>query len=226
MSALTNPAVRSKSPAIDPKPIRDARPSAGHAGRHQLVLTFLQPANTGSSMFPAGTTMAAPTGKGSDSGMETRAASIAAMRRRRRAPVAAAGADRGAESVRSGPRRKDTARSQRDRSQDRGAKWDFKMVDYTESGVLTTASDLLFSGGKEGNFFALDARNGELLWQSESRRDGRERSDNLPGERPAVRGGLRRQCDVCVRAARLRPNERRTEYRKPGSSGLPASEIA
>jgi alcohol dehydrogenase (cytochrome c) len=44
-------------------------------------------------------------------------------------------------------------------------KWDFKMVDYTESGILTTASDLLFSGGKEGNFLALDARNGELLWK-------------------------------------------------------------
>ena len=45
-------------------------------------------------------------------------------------------------------------------------KWDFKMVDYTESGVLTTASDLLFSGGREGHFFALDARNGELLWRT------------------------------------------------------------
>jgi outer membrane protein assembly factor BamB len=44
--------------------------------------------------------------------------------------------------------------------------WDFKMVDYTESGILTTASDLLFSGGKEGNFFALDARTGELLWKT------------------------------------------------------------
>jgi alcohol dehydrogenase (cytochrome c) len=44
-------------------------------------------------------------------------------------------------------------------------KWDFTMVDYTESGVLTTASDLLFSGGREGHFFALDARNGELLWK-------------------------------------------------------------
>ena len=45
-------------------------------------------------------------------------------------------------------------------------KWDFKMVDYTESGILTTASDLLFSGGKEGNFLGLDARNGELLWKT------------------------------------------------------------
>ena len=45
-------------------------------------------------------------------------------------------------------------------------KWDFKMVDYTESGIVTTASDLLFSGGKEGNFLALDARTGELLWKT------------------------------------------------------------
>jgi alcohol dehydrogenase (cytochrome c) len=44
-------------------------------------------------------------------------------------------------------------------------KWDFTMVDYTESGILTTASDLLFSGGREGHFFALDAKTGELLWK-------------------------------------------------------------
>ena len=45
-------------------------------------------------------------------------------------------------------------------------KWEFKMVDYTDSGVLTTASDLVFSGGKEGNFFALDAKTGESLWKA------------------------------------------------------------
>ena len=44
-------------------------------------------------------------------------------------------------------------------------KWEFKMNDITWGGVLTTASDLVFSGGKEGYFFALDARNGELLWK-------------------------------------------------------------
>jgi alcohol dehydrogenase (cytochrome c) len=43
-------------------------------------------------------------------------------------------------------------------------KWDFKMVAYTESGVLSTAGDLVFGGGMEGNFVALDARTGELLW--------------------------------------------------------------
>ena len=45
-------------------------------------------------------------------------------------------------------------------------KWEYKMSEFTESGILTTASDLLFSGGREGYFFALDARNGELLWKS------------------------------------------------------------
>jgi len=44
-------------------------------------------------------------------------------------------------------------------------KWEFKMNDITWAGVLTTASDLLFSGGKEGYFFALDARTGDLLWK-------------------------------------------------------------
>ncbi len=44
-------------------------------------------------------------------------------------------------------------------------KWEFKMNDITWAGVLTTASDLLFSGGREGYFYALDAKNGELLWK-------------------------------------------------------------
>jgi len=33
------------------------------------------------------------------------------------------------------------------------------------SGILTTASDLLFVGGREGNLVMLDARNGKTLWQ-------------------------------------------------------------
>ncbi len=45
-------------------------------------------------------------------------------------------------------------------------KWDFKMVDYTESGLLTTASDLIFGGGRDGTFVSLDARTGELLWHT------------------------------------------------------------
>jgi alcohol dehydrogenase (cytochrome c) len=45
-------------------------------------------------------------------------------------------------------------------------KWEYKMVDVTDSGVLTTATDLLFAGGREGYFFALDARTGEPLWKA------------------------------------------------------------
>ena len=45
-------------------------------------------------------------------------------------------------------------------------KWQFKMTDLTASGVLTTASDLLFAGGREGYFYALDARTGAELWKA------------------------------------------------------------
>jgi alcohol dehydrogenase (cytochrome c) len=45
-------------------------------------------------------------------------------------------------------------------------KWDFKMTDFTDSGILTTATDVLFTGGREGYFFALDARTGKMLWRA------------------------------------------------------------
>jgi alcohol dehydrogenase (cytochrome c) len=45
-------------------------------------------------------------------------------------------------------------------------KWKFDQFDVTDSGILTTASDLLFTGGREGYFHALDARTGKLLWKS------------------------------------------------------------
>lgn len=44
--------------------------------------------------------------------------------------------------------------------------WKFEQFDVTESGMLTTASDLLFTGGREGYFHALDAWTGELLWKA------------------------------------------------------------
>ena len=40
-------------------------------------------------------------------------------------------------------------------------KWKFEMTDVTDSVILTTASDLLFTGGREGYFQALDARTGK-----------------------------------------------------------------
>lgn len=44
-------------------------------------------------------------------------------------------------------------------------KWKFDQYDVTDSGILTTATDLLFTGGREGYFHALDARTGALLWK-------------------------------------------------------------
>ena len=40
------------------------------------------------------------------------------------------------------------------------------MVDYTEIGVLSTAGDLVFGGGMDGDFVALNARTGQLLWHA------------------------------------------------------------
>jgi alcohol dehydrogenase (cytochrome c) len=45
-------------------------------------------------------------------------------------------------------------------------KWAFEMNDVTDAGILTTASDMLFTGGREGYFFAMDARNGSVLWRT------------------------------------------------------------
>jgi alcohol dehydrogenase (cytochrome c) len=45
-------------------------------------------------------------------------------------------------------------------------KWDFKMPQVTEAGILTTATDVLFSGSRDGYFFALNGRTGALLWRS------------------------------------------------------------
>ena len=44
-------------------------------------------------------------------------------------------------------------------------RWRFEMTDVTSSGILTTASDLLFTGNREDYFHALDARDGSLLWR-------------------------------------------------------------
>jgi len=44
--------------------------------------------------------------------------------------------------------------------------WQFKMTDVTDSGVLSTASGLVFAGGREGYFYALDATTGAVLWKA------------------------------------------------------------
>ena len=44
--------------------------------------------------------------------------------------------------------------------------WKFEMTDVIRSGILTTGSDLLFTGARSGYFQALDARTGELVWKA------------------------------------------------------------
>lgn len=46
------------------------------------------------------------------------------------------------------------------------ARWQYDQFDVSDSGMLTTATDLLFTGGREGHFHALDAVTGELLWKA------------------------------------------------------------
>ena len=65
-----------------------------------------------------------------------------------------------------GPRRPATARSRRSIRAPGQEKWKFETTDVTDSGILTTASDLLFTGSREGYFQALDARTGALLWKT------------------------------------------------------------
>ena len=40
------------------------------------------------------------------------------------------------------------------------------MVNYTECGVLSTAGGLVFGGGMDGDFVALDAKTGKPLWHA------------------------------------------------------------
>ncbi len=45
-------------------------------------------------------------------------------------------------------------------------RWEFELTDFITSGILTTASDVLFAGARSGYFVALDATTGELLWKA------------------------------------------------------------
>jgi alcohol dehydrogenase (cytochrome c) len=44
--------------------------------------------------------------------------------------------------------------------------WRLRMTDVTDSGVLSTVSGLVFAGGREGYFYALDATTGTVLWRA------------------------------------------------------------
>ena len=44
-------------------------------------------------------------------------------------------------------------------------KWEFRLHSPAIGGVLSTAGGLVFSGAEEGDFFALDAADGRVLWR-------------------------------------------------------------
>jgi alcohol dehydrogenase (cytochrome c) len=44
------------------------------------------------------------------------------------------------------------------------AKWEFKLQDVSDSGLVATAGNVILSGSREGHFLVLDATNGKLLW--------------------------------------------------------------
>ena len=44
-------------------------------------------------------------------------------------------------------------------------RWEFEYISPSTSGLLSTASGVIFSGDAEGNFLAIDARSGKFLWR-------------------------------------------------------------
>ena len=46
------------------------------------------------------------------------------------------------------------------------AKWKFRLFDVIDTGIFTTATDLLVTGGREGYLQAFDARTGTLIWRT------------------------------------------------------------
>jgi alcohol dehydrogenase (cytochrome c) len=46
-------------------------------------------------------------------------------------------------------------------------KWDFRLsANSTEGGLLSTAGDIVVGGGRDGQFVAVDAKDGKLLWET------------------------------------------------------------
>lgn len=43
--------------------------------------------------------------------------------------------------------------------------WSFRQFDFSYSAPLVTATDLLFSGGRDGYFYAFNAKTGKVLWK-------------------------------------------------------------
>ncbi len=46
-------------------------------------------------------------------------------------------------------------------------RWEFPLPEDSTSGILTTAGGLLFVGSTHGDFWALNALNGDVIWHGE-----------------------------------------------------------
>ena len=82
-------------------------------------------------------------------------------------------------------------------------KWKLRQFDVSDAGMLTTASDLLFTGGREGPLHGARRPHRRAALQGEPRRPDRDGAGHLHGGRQAVRDGHRRQRALHLRPARL-----------------------
>ena len=153
------------------RPIQTPQPPgsadlAGQPGRHQLVLALVQPADRASSTFRRGKAMRPiyrrehqefELGRNFAGGghrVVTPVPDAPGVGIGRRSPI-----NNWTDAVGHGAVIALDPRTGQQR-------WKFDQFDVTDSGILTTATDLLFTGGREGHFHALDARTGALLWKA------------------------------------------------------------
>ena len=150
-----------KAPGIDPKPVSGPTVFPGGQGGTNWYSPSFSP-RTGLFYVSTWDNYGSPEGKGPIQEWKP-GGKYTGMASRRSAPPAARARFRGVEvAYRTEDEGYGALRAIDPQTGDR--KWEFKMVDYTESGVLTTASNLLFTGNRAGNFFALNAATGALLW--------------------------------------------------------------
>ena len=93
--------------------------------------------------------------------------------------------------------------------------WDFRLPTPPWAGVMATAGGVVFGGSNEGNFYALDARTGNALWQFQTGGPiDRARWHSSPTE-AAHRGG-RRPRVLCFRPGLAAVGEGGRASRSPG----------